>query len=226
MSEVIGPSFLRHSAFVNPSSFPFPIWIIGCGAVGSNLALMLARMGASSFVLVDFDSVEAHNLPNQAFAAKHVGVPKVDALREVLLDFNPQIEVKVYNERFTDVHAAEVGSSVVCLAVDSLDARGLIADAIRVSSEPLLMTDCRMGFEYAQAYLFKPMDSSSYRGWRDTVVSDSQAQDSPCNRQICATLVHVVTAYTAHMICNFVADPGFVPKPVRQFLLDKQFNTV
>jgi molybdopterin/thiamine biosynthesis adenylyltransferase len=38
------------------------IGIVGLGSVGSLVAEMLARMGLTSFVLIDFDEVQAHNL--------------------------------------------------------------------------------------------------------------------------------------------------------------------
>jgi len=219
------PSFLRHSAWVTPSSFVQKIHIVGCGAVGSNLAIKLARMGAHRFVLYDFDDVEAHNLPNQQYLPEHVGMPKVDALEKVLKTFNPQIQVEKYNEAFGEKHALQLGSGILCLAVDSLSARGQIADLARLNAEPILMTDCRMSFEYAESYLVFPLDGQSYRDWRITVVPDEKAQESPCNRQICATLVELVTAYVTHQICSFLADPSKKLKPRRLFVLDSDLHT-
>lgn len=220
------PSFLRQSGWVTPSTFAmYAIHIVGCGAVGSNLALKLAKMGAQEFVLYDFDDVESHNLPNQAYFAEDIGKPKVDALERVLRSFNPQIKVRKYNGRFELEHAQEVESDIVCLAVDSLDTRGQIAELVRNNSEAVLMTDCRMGFKYAESYVFQPMDTGSYRTWKDTVVPDSEAQESPCNMQICATLVELVTAYCAHMVCNFAVDPTAKLKIKKQFVLDLDLFT-
>ena len=64
MSQV---SFLRHAGWVGPEDLTTPLVIIGCGAVGSHVALCAAKMGFSNFILFDADVVEAHNLPNQTY---------------------------------------------------------------------------------------------------------------------------------------------------------------
>lgn len=218
------PEFLRHSGWITPSNFVFPICIIGCGAVGSNLALSLARMGATEFCLYDFDLVEPHNLPNQAFYTEHIGQPKVDALEDLLKRFNPDIVVKKFNDRFTAEHAEDLGASVVCLAVDSLNARKEIAELCRLHSAPVLMTDVRLGFDYGEAFCFNAFNES-YNRWLATIVDDSLAEESPCNRRICTTLVSIVVSYVCHMICNFHVTPEAKIPLKRMFYLASTLET-
>ena len=59
--------FLVNMKFSMWKKFNTPIHIIGCGATGSWVALMLAKMGISNITCWDFDKVEEHNLPNQFF---------------------------------------------------------------------------------------------------------------------------------------------------------------
>lgn len=42
--------------------------------------------------LWDFDTVEAHNIVNQMFRQQDVGKPKVEALKDILMDINPEIK--------------------------------------------------------------------------------------------------------------------------------------
>ena len=51
-----------------------PINIIGCGALGSWLVLFLLKMGFKNIYVYDFDTIEEHNLPNQAFLEKQIGI--------------------------------------------------------------------------------------------------------------------------------------------------------
>lgn len=73
-------SFLRHAGWVGPEDLNDTLTIIGCGAVGSNLALIAAKMGFHEFDLWDADIVEPHNLANQAYDVEHIGMKKVAAL--------------------------------------------------------------------------------------------------------------------------------------------------
>ena len=78
--------------FFQPETVKQRIHIIGCGSVGSTLAEHLARCGLTQFSLYDFDVVEEHNIVNQMFRQQDVNKPKVEALRDILLEINPEIE--------------------------------------------------------------------------------------------------------------------------------------
>ena len=65
------------------------VGIAGTGGLGSNAAMMLARCGVGSLVLVDGDSVEPSNLNRQHYFPKHQGRPKVEALAEQLSELCP-----------------------------------------------------------------------------------------------------------------------------------------
>jgi molybdopterin/thiamine biosynthesis adenylyltransferase len=62
-----------------------PFFVIGCGGLGSQIAVMLAALGAQRLTLVDRDTIEASNL-NRLFWASpaDVGLAKVDVLAEHL----------------------------------------------------------------------------------------------------------------------------------------------
>lgn len=68
---------------------------MGCGSVGSTLAENLARCGVTKMTLWDFDTVETHNIVNQMFRQQDVGKLKVEALRDILMDINPEIKDNV-----------------------------------------------------------------------------------------------------------------------------------
>lgn len=58
------------------------IGIVGLGSVGSVVAEMLARMGISYFTLIDFDTVEEHNLDRLCGVfSDDVGKKKVDVIK-------------------------------------------------------------------------------------------------------------------------------------------------
>lgn len=70
--------------------------ILGCGSVGSLVAMELARAGVGHFVLVDADTLEYHNLCRHQCGIEDVGDLKVNALRRKLLNINPNVDIKTF----------------------------------------------------------------------------------------------------------------------------------
>ena len=68
-------------------------FMLGSGSVGSLVALELARAGVGTFVLIDNDIVEYHNLCRHQCGVHEVGSFKVDAMKKRILDINPHATV-------------------------------------------------------------------------------------------------------------------------------------
>jgi hypothetical protein len=195
-------SFLRHSGWVGPEDLVDTINIIGCGAVGSNIALLAAKMGFHNFKLWDSDIVESHNLANQAFDVKHVNKKKVDALADVLTRFNPAVRVETVDRFFTSEEDKEELAGPVVVAVDSMSARDDIYDSFFMNPQVTVVIDTRLGFDYGECFVINPVDVVESLGWKETIIPDDQVPDGPCNLRICTTLVYEVSAYAVHMICS------------------------
>lgn len=76
------------------------VMVIGIGGVGSNCVEALARGGVGSFVIVDADCVQESNINRQAIAFEStIGRPKVEVMREMIADINPQAHVKTIERR-------------------------------------------------------------------------------------------------------------------------------
>lgn len=70
--------------------------ILGCGSVGSLVAMELARSGVANFVLCDADTLEYHNLCRHQCGIEDVGDLKVNALRRKILNINPKAQVRIF----------------------------------------------------------------------------------------------------------------------------------
>lgn len=76
------------------------VMVIGIGGVGSNCVEALARGGVGSFVLVDGDRVQESNVNRQAIAfTSTLGRPKVEVMRNMIADINPQAQVETLERR-------------------------------------------------------------------------------------------------------------------------------
>ena len=73
------------------------IAIFGIGGVGGFVAEALARSGIFHLDLIDSDNVSLTNLNRQIIALHStVGRPKVDVMRERILDINPEADVRTH----------------------------------------------------------------------------------------------------------------------------------
>lgn len=77
------------------------VGFVGCGGLGSNGVMLLARSGVQNFVLLDDDTVDASNLNRQHYFPKHVGMPKVEALAEQLRILNARVQLECLQQRLT-----------------------------------------------------------------------------------------------------------------------------
>lgn len=99
-------SFIRSALLIGEENIKSltnkKVAIFGIGGVGSYVVEALARMGIGKFVLVDADKVEISNINRQIIAANStIGMPKVLASKNRILDINPCASVKTY-ELFYD----------------------------------------------------------------------------------------------------------------------------
>jgi len=81
----------RNSAFKGKR-----VAIVGCGSMGSKVAASLARMGVSSFYLVDSDVMKAGNIERNELDWAAVGAHKADALKVLLKRINAQVTVDLW----------------------------------------------------------------------------------------------------------------------------------
>lgn len=70
------------------------VGIAGCGGLGSNCAIALARTGIGKLVIADFDIVEESNLNRQYYFFDQIGLPKAEALRTNIERVNPKTVVE------------------------------------------------------------------------------------------------------------------------------------
>ncbi|WP_417009770.1 HesA/MoeB/ThiF family protein [Bacteroides congonensis] len=76
---------------------------IGCGSVGSLVAVELAKAGVGAFMLVDNDVFSYHNICRHQCGIYDVGRYKTDAVADRILQINPYAKVLKFNSTIQDV---------------------------------------------------------------------------------------------------------------------------
>ena len=95
--------FVRNAMLIeNAAELSFRhVAVIGLGGVGSWCADALARAGVGRLTLVDFDVIGPSNINRQLCArTSTLGMTKATAMRDWVLDINPEIHVRALEERY------------------------------------------------------------------------------------------------------------------------------
>jgi len=96
--------------------------VFGIGGVGGYCVEALARSGVGGFALFDDDRVCITNINRQIIATrKTVGLPKVEVMRDRILDINPKARVEIFQVFYTKENADEFDLSGYDYIVDAID---------------------------------------------------------------------------------------------------------
>ena len=96
--------------------------VFGLGGVGGYVVEALARSGLGSLDLIDSDRVSVSNLNRQILATHStVGMLKVDAARNRVLDINPECQVKTWPVFYTPDTADTFDFTQYDYIVDAID---------------------------------------------------------------------------------------------------------
>ena len=98
------------------------VLLLGAGGVGSWCAESLVRSGIMHLTLVDADCVNPSNINRQLMATtRTVGQPKVEALKERLLEINPQADITPVQALFSEETAAQFHLDDYDYIIDCID---------------------------------------------------------------------------------------------------------
>lgn len=99
--------------------------VFGVGGVGGYAVEALARAGVGRLVLVDSDVVSLSNINRQIIAThRTVGMYKTEAMRERLLEINPDIEIELHTVFFDETRVLDFDFSSYDYVVDAIDSIG------------------------------------------------------------------------------------------------------
>jgi tRNA A37 threonylcarbamoyladenosine dehydratase len=96
--------------------------VFGIGGVGTFAVEGLVRSGVGHFVLVDDDTICLTNINRQIHATrKTVGKPKVEVMRDRVLEINPKAQVETYRELYNTESADRLLSDDYSYVIDAID---------------------------------------------------------------------------------------------------------
>ena len=122
----------RHTEGIQKKLAAARVAVAGLGGLGSNVAVLLARAGVGHLHLVDFDRVDLTNLNRQQYGVRHLGMKKTEALRQVIREINPYIEVITDCVRVTQDNLEQLFhlDSIVCEAFDVPENKAMLVNGL------------------------------------------------------------------------------------------------
>jgi molybdopterin/thiamine biosynthesis adenylyltransferase/rhodanese-related sulfurtransferase len=117
------------------------VLVVGCGGLGSPIAVYLAASGIGKIHLVDFDTVAISNLHRQVFyTLEDVDKPKAEVLTTFIKKRAPFTQVRFTNKPVTKENVFNLIENVdiVVDGTDSLPTKYLLNDACVLRNKPLV----------------------------------------------------------------------------------------
>jgi len=211
--------YIRQLQLLDPSQIgKKSITLVGCGATGSYVALALAQMGWGDqtkgqgiLKVFDGDVVEEHNLCNQIYELSHIGKPKVEALKEIILR-KCGFEINVYNEMVNEkTDRKNIQSTYVFLLTDTMSSRKEIFEKfLQYSFNTDLIIETRMGLRDGRVYAFNPNSLDQKEEWINTLYSDDESEASYCgaSASIITTVMYLASLASQRVVQHFNREYG------------------
>lgn len=209
MNFIESEHLTRQAEIIPLESLGEHITIIGAGAIGSWVALSLAKMGFNYIDVLDDDVISIENMNCQFYPFKAIGQPKVESLKKLVKAF-ADVNIRTYNGRFSPEHAPFGG--IVISAVDSMEARKMIWDRHKNNAETKYIIDPRMGAEKSLMYVMSPNDPKDIGSYEKTLYTDENAVQERCTAK--------ATIYTANLLA------GQVCKAVKDIAVGQPYTRV
>jgi hypothetical protein len=194
-------STIRHDLIFNANDFHhIKVVIAGAGSVGSRVAEELAALGVPSFEIYDPDVVEAVNIGSQAYTPDHVGLSKVDAIKEIC-STKSGCSLEAHRREF---HGLNSTANVYFLCVNGLPMRRLIVENIvKHNPHAEVIIEVRMGVIHGEVFFFNPQLEWQVAEWlRRTTGDETEVGTTACGTKLSVGFVSKALAQIA--IGNFV----------------------
>lgn len=177
--------------------------IAGCG-LGASTAICAARMGFQHFVLIDGDTVDAHNLNRQFYDFDDIGSAKVAALKKHILRINPEATVEAVQANLDQDNAlALVGQvDIIFDTIDFLDLAAILSlhTVAKAQGKPVFTA---LSIGYGAGVLYFPADSNA--SLADIIANDVRNAQGEGDASYAAVFGKIMARIGAHLDSQVVA---------------------
>ena len=195
------------------------VLVVGCGGLGSPIAVQLAASGIGKIHLVDFDTIDVSNLHRQVFySLDDVGKLKSETLASFIEKRAPFTEVIFSSNPITKTNVFEFieNIDVVIDGTDSLPTKYLLNDACVLKKKPLIYGSLYKFDGYVASFNLEQQDGTFSASLRDAF--PKMATDVP-NCEEAGTLNSIVSLIAAQQVNEVLKIITGIGKPLINQLL-------
>lgn len=208
--DQVQQNYTRQLGILDPMDIP-AVTIIGCGASGSAIGIILSKLGAKNISIWDGDKIDFHNIPNELYPGNTIGKYKSDTLKEEMermapVGMTPVIDA--HNKFFGDEDT--VSTPYVFLCADQLDNRRNIMLRLKSIPQVKWVIDTRMGGEYFEVWTVKMEDQQEFKEYIDSTFED--AREEVCTMR---GIIYTIAMMTGKAVSTFKKMVKDIPVPRR-----------
>ena len=176
------------------------VCILGLGGLGSNVAILLARAGIGYLKLVDFDIIEASNLNRQQYRISHIGLKKTEAIRTIIKEINPFVEIEVLNKKVDRENILSIVGDVEIIveAFDIAETKAMAIEELLINGDKILVSASGMaGLGSANEIITRKVRDNFY------LIGDNYS-DYEEYSGIMSTRVMICAAHQANIVLRLI----------------------
>lgn len=173
------------------------VTIIGVGAIGRQVAIQMAALGARKIQLVDFDGVEPTNVTSQGYLHQDLKKLKVEATAEQLRLIDSTIQIDLIPDRYRPTLA--IGEAIFS-CVDAIGSRTTIWKSVRDTCA--FWCDGRMLGETIR--VLTAVDESSRNHYATTLFPQVEAQIGACTARSTIHTANIAAGLMLHQFTRWL----------------------
>lgn len=163
--------------------------------IGSNSVYCLAKQWIEHIKVIDFDKVEIENTWSQFYTEKHIGMFKVEALQEQILE-QTGVKIDIVKSKYRSSNIN--GYDIIVLALDNLETRKQIVEDC--SNEQIII-DTRMVKRISQCFSFYGFQKD--RWFEECYTEDSNTvQEVACTEKAIAHNALMMAWMVGSLVCD------------------------
>lgn len=196
MKLVNNDRFARQSSLQNDDRRKeLKICVVGAGWIGSNSTYCLAKQGIENIKVIDFDKVEIENTWSQFYTEKHIGMYKVEALQQQVLE-QTWIKIDIVKTKYKKTNIK--GYDIIILALDSLEVRKQVVEDAEWRQ---IILDTRMVKRICQCFSFYWFQKE--RWFQECYTADENAvQEVACTEKAIAHNALIMAWIVWSLVCD------------------------
>jgi len=204
--EIQSLNLSRQSRLVPKTINDYTLKIFGVGSVGSHFAMVAAKTGFKNIEVYDMDTVEEENISAQAFDFSHIGMNKVDAIKEILLRA-AGVEVITHHGRVSEEEPiTPEANTIYCCFFDSFEGRQMVFDMLK--DYPVIFIDGRIG-QYNMRHYLVELDDKVQADNYNKSLNTGAVSELLCGEKACAPINVQIAGKIVMNIVNYVSGKDY-----------------